>query len=354
MAFGACCDILAGAQTQGSSSSSVGSVARAPRKGDHRDATRRTRRRRGEMQNAVHDAVRRELDAFRRERDAARRELIELQAAASLAIRAYVLRADAARQKCLARIRLAADESNVTAALDEMSEALQHAEAESLRMVVAACAPAAASSRQVEAALLALRDAVSAADMRKQIRSAGRGLATQEPLGVCAGGRVPLTHSAAADAEGSDDRRATDQYGHAQFGPRAAAGAAGGTAPRPQRPGPRLARTAARLARTAHALAQLRQESGRRPAEAPRRCRRAGAAGWPAMTSAPPGAPYATSCRHGAARRSGCDWAMQIGRSRCLPHGRGPAASWARAEGRAGGRRRPHNPPGRPPGPCKG
>lgn len=226
-------------------------------------------------------------------------------------------------------------------------------------MVVAACAPAAASSRQVEAALLALRDAVSAADMRKQIRSAGRGLATQEPLGKAQAaarhdGATAFGRPAAPDAAGSDDRREIGQHGQAQLGPRAAAGAAGGSAPLPQRLGPRLARTAARLARTAHALAQLRQESGRRPAEAPRRCRRAGVAGWPARNSAPPGAPYVVSGRRGAARRSGCDWAMQIGRSRCLPHGRGPAASWARAEGRAGGRRRPHNPPGRPPGPCQG
>ena len=226
-------------------------------------------------------------------------------------------------------------------------------------MVVAACAPAAASSRQVEAALLALRDAVSAADMRKQIRSAGRGLATQEPLGKAQAaarhdGATAFGRPAAPDAAGSDDRREIGQHGQAQLGPRAAAGAAGGSAPLPQRLGPRLARTAARLARTAHALAQLRQESGRRPAEAPRRCRRVGVAGLPAMISAPPAAPIGTSCRHGAARRSGCDWAMQIGRGRCLPHGRGPAASWARAEGRAGGRRRPHNPPGRPPGPWQG
>ena len=219
-------------------------------------------------------------------------------------------------------------------------------------MVVAAREPATHRQQRL-AVLLGARSAAAAhlpgpSITQGQVWCCLEAQAAARHNGATAAGRL-----AASDTAGSDGRRETDQHGQAQLGPRAAAGAAGaGTHGRRGSGAP-----AARPSRTVRTGTQPRQESGRRPAGAPWSCRRAGVAGWPATGpggAAPPGAPMVVTSRHGAARRSGCDWAMQIGRGRCLPHGRGPAASWARAEGRAGGRRRPHNPPGRPPGAWQG
>ena len=352
MAFGACCDILAGAQTHGSSNSSVGSVTRASRKGDYRDATRRTRRRRGEMQNAVHDAFRRELDVMTTVQADCGLALTELQAAYSLASRAYVLRADAARQKCLARIRLAADESNVAAALDEMSEALQHAETKSLRMVVAAREPAAASSRQRWADL---RGALPAAAAQPQGASLSAAAIMQDQkTGRAEAERAlsrvesPTSHEMRGTRRSAGRPSAGTKQAHS--GPRAAAGTAGAGAHGRRGSGtlviPGLPGRFAQVPSLARGRADGQQG----------RLGGAGGPEWPdgqppvQRPRVPQWSPPAGAVRSGAVAVFG----------RCRPVGaaacyvRGPAASWVRAAGRAGGRRRSHNPPGRPPGLCQG
>ena len=160
--------------------------------GAGRGASRRSRHRARGRRGGCGKAVRR-----------ARAAVVSAMAAAASAGCELCLIGAVVHAKMDARVRAARRDSFFSVwfeggrsevALAEFDVALAQAQQAAEREVDAAYARACATLGAMEAAQLALRDAVSAADRRKQIRSAGRGLA-QEPLGVCADGWVPPTHS---------------------------------------------------------------------------------------------------------------------------------------------------------------